>query len=53
VELQEGPNEPPTPALIPSRGLVLYSGRPGLLQAIPDPPVQTQMLRGCSVPVLI
>jgi len=53
MRFQEGPNKPPTPALIPSQGLVLYSGQPGLLQVIPDRPVQAQMLRGCSVPILI
>ncbi len=44
MELQEGPNEPPTPALIPSRGLVLYSGRPGLLQVTPVELVRNLML---------
>jgi len=53
MRFQGGHYKPPTPALIPSQGLVLYSGQPGLLQVIPDSPVQTQMLRGCSVPVLI
>jgi hypothetical protein len=46
-------NTTPPPALIPSQGLVLYSGRPGPQQVIPDRPVQAQMLRGCTVPILI
>jgi hypothetical protein len=41
---QEGPSEPSTPALIPSQGLVLYSGRPGPLEVTPAGPVQILML---------
>jgi hypothetical protein len=44
MRFQEGPNKPPTPALIPSQGLVLYSGQPGPEKATPVELVRNLML---------
>jgi hypothetical protein len=44
MRFQGGHYKPPTPALIPSQGLVLYSGQPGLPQVTPVELVRNLML---------